>query len=150
VVSISGITVSGGNAPNSTGGGIFNDGGTLTISGSTISGNSAVTGGGIHNREGIVTVSGSTISGNTATDTGGGVYNFAGLSVIEHSTITNNTAPGGQGSGVASFGAPDTRTEVLSTIISANTNTDVDFTDAPTNSFFSKGYNLIGDGNATG
>ena len=51
---------------------------------------------------------------------------------------------------MASFGAPDTRTEVLSTIISANTNTDVDFTDAPTNSFLSKGYNLIGDGNATG
>ena len=135
VVSISGITVSGGNVPFGTGGGIYNDGGTLTIISSTISGNSALTGGGIHNREGILTVNdstisgnsagfgggvfsdtflsgtqkttitNSTISGNSATDTGGGVYNFAGLSVIEHSTITGNTAPGGQGSGVASFGS---------------------------------------------
>jgi CSLREA domain-containing protein len=180
VVSISGITVSGGNASFSSGGGIYNDGGTLTIISSTISGNSALTGGGIHNREGILTISGSTISGNSAglgggvfsdtflsgtqkttitnstisgnsaTDTGGGVYNFAGHSVIEHSTITGNTAPGGQGSGVASFGQTDTRTEVLSTIVSANQGTDVDFTDQTTNSFDSNGYNLIGDGNATG
>ena len=41
-----------------------------------------------------------------------------------------------------------TRTEVLSTIVSDNTNTDVDF-DGSTNSFVSKGYNLTGDGNAT-
>jgi hypothetical protein len=38
---------------------------------------------------------------------------------------------------------------VLSTIISANTNTDVDFVVNDTNSFLSKGFNLIGDGNAT-
>ena len=50
---------------------------------------------------------------------------------------------------MAGFGYTDTRTEVLSTIVSANTNTDVDFTDQTTNSFDSKGYNLIGDGNAT-
>ena len=159
-VFISGITISGGNVPGGSGGGIFNFRGTLTISGSTISGNSALTGGGIHQREGILTVSdstisgnsagfgggvfsdtnlssaqkttitNSTISGNSATNQGGGVHNFVGLSVIEHSTITNNTAPSGQGSGVASFGDIDTRTEVLSTIISANTNTDVDFIDA--------------------
>ena len=73
VVSISGITVSGGNAPNSSGGGIFNDGGDLTISGSTISGNFAIAGGGIHNREGTLTVSGSAISGNSA-GFGGGVF----------------------------------------------------------------------------
>ena len=177
-VFISGITISGGNAPGGSGGGIANEG-TLTISGSTISGNSAVIGGGIHNREGILTVSdstisgnsagfgggvfsdtnlssaqkttitNSTISGNSATNQGGGVHNFAGLSVIEHSTITKNTAPGGQGSGVASFGVIDTRTEVLSSIISANQGTDVDFVDEDFNSFDSKGYNLIGDGNAT-
>ena len=158
------------------GGGIFN-GGTLTISDSTISGNSADLGGGIGNR-GVLTVSdstisgnsarvgggvysdtdlssikttitNSTISGNSATQRGGGVSNNDGLSVIEHSTITNNTAPNGSGSGVASFGDRDTRTEVLSTIISANQGTDVDFVGGTTNSFVSKGYNLIGSGNAT-
>ena len=79
---------------------------------------------------------------------GGGVLNFDGLSVIEHSTITNNTAPNGTGSGVASVGGTLTRTEVLSTIVSANSDTDVD-SGQPTNSFVSDGYNLIGDGNAT-
>jgi hypothetical protein len=42
-----------------------------------------------------------------------------------------------------------TKTKVLSSIISANTNTDVDFVGSDTNTFDSKGYNLIGDGNAT-
>ena len=51
---------------------------------------------------------------------------------------------------MASFGASSTRTEVLSTIVSANTNTDVDFEAGTTNTFFSEGYNLIGDGNAIG
>jgi hypothetical protein len=83
---------------------------------------------------------------------GGGVYNDDGLSVIEFSTITNNTAPDGEGSGVASWGDDPTitRTDVLSTIISANTNTDVDFVNDTTNTFVSNGYNLIGSGNATG
>ena len=39
---------------------------------------------------------------------------------------------------------------MLSTIVSANTNTDVDFVSRTTNSFLSKGYNLIGSGNAIG
>jgi VCBS repeat-containing protein len=152
VVSISGITITNGNFPAGTGGGILNSG-TLTITGSTISGNSAdFRGGGVFSNTNLsgtqeTTISNSTISGNTAT-VRGGVYNNDGLTVIEHSTITNNTAPSGQGSGVASEGDTATRTEVLSTIISANTNTDVDFVLA-TNTFDSKGYNLIGDGNAT-
>jgi hypothetical protein len=184
VVSISGITISNGNTTlpgGGEGGGISNFRGTLTITGSTISGNSATTeGGGIANIQGTLTVTGSTISDNSAfegggiySDTnlsgqtttitnstisgntarlagdGGGVRNFEGLTVIEFSTITNNTAPNSEGSGVASFADTLTRTEVLSTIISANTNTDVD-SGTTTNSFVSKGHNLIGDGNATG
>ena len=53
-VSISGITISEGMAPTASGGGIFNDGGNLTVTGSTISDNLALTGGGIYNREGIL------------------------------------------------------------------------------------------------
>ena len=52
------------------GGGILN-GGTLTVSNSTLSGNSAgLDGGGIHNG-GTLTVSGSTLSGNSASYGGG-------------------------------------------------------------------------------
>ena len=128
----------------------------LTVTDSTISGNTAASGGGIWSNtdlEGITTtITNSTISGNSAGDgggIGGGVFNFRGLTVMEFSTITNNTAADGKGSGVASSLSTDTSTEVLSSIISANTNTDADFI-GTTNSFLSKGYNLIGDGNATG
>ena len=150
-LTITSSTISGNSADQ--GGGIFNQGGTLTITSSTISGNSANIGGGVFSNTDLsgpkTTITNSTISGNTATSRGGGFFNFDGLSVIEHSTITNNTAPSGFGSGVASVGSTLTRTEVLSTIISANLGTDVDV-GQPTNSFVSNGYNLIGDGNATG
>ena len=190
VANISGITISGGNVPDEPGGGIYNLFGTLTVSDSTISDNSATQGGGIRNQDGTLTVWGSTISdnsadhgggilngaspidsttitnstisGNSATEEGGGVLSALGRTVIKFSTITKNTAPADFGSGVSSWAVedpgaevPSTSTEVLSTIISANTNTDVDVPgeDVPhsnTNSFDSKGYNLIGDGNATG
>jgi CSLREA domain-containing protein len=162
------------NSTNSDGGGIFN-GGTLTVTDSTISGNTSGPssfggeGGGIYSTNDIpdtdptndpdetTTITNSTISGNTAAGEpgiGGGVYNSFGLTVIENSTITLNTAPDGRGSGVASRGNEEfASTEVLSSIISENTNTDVDFLTnfgTPTNTFLSRGYNLIGDGNATG
>ena len=132
--SISGITITNGNSDRG-GGGIQTFGGDLTVAGSTISGNSAeVDGGGIFSDTSLpakqTTITNSTISGNTAEDDGGGVYNSDGLTEIEFSTITNNTAPD-QGGGVASDGDEETSTEVLSSIISANTNTDVDITSTP-------------------
>ncbi len=51
---------------------------------------------------------------------------------------------------MASFGSSTTRTDVSSSIIAANANTDVDFVSGNTNTFRSNGHNLIGDGNATG
>ena len=151
-LTITSSTISGNSAGND-GGGIFNNGGTLTITSSTISGNSARAGGVFSDTDlsgtSKTTITNSTISGNTATVRGGGYFNFDGLSVIEHSTITNNTAPNGTGSGAASVGSTLTRTEVLSTIISANPGTDVDAGNT-NNTFVSNGYNLIGTGNATG
>jgi predicted outer membrane repeat protein len=173
-VSISGITLSNGRAAGDfNGGGIRNDGtltvsdstisassagnagggilnfGTLTITGSTISGNSAGTsGGGIYSQLATLKITNSTISGNSSSSFGGGVSTVSGPTVIEHSTITKNTALSGGGSGVSHFG--NARTEVLSTIISANPGTDVEFSGTTTNTFVSNGYNLIGNGNATG
>ena len=162
-LTVSDSTISNNTATNQ-GGGIYNSRGTLTVNRSTISNNTAgSSGGGIFSLTdpGFVTskttITNSTISANTAgPNGGGGVRNYFGLTEIENSTITNNTAANGQGNGVWSYGYIDTRTEVYSSIVSANDNpentgTDVDFVaGAGTNTFVSEGYNLIGDGNATG
>src|SRR6202041_673962 len=70
--SISGVTIESGNGYA---GGILNDG-TLTLSSSTLSGNSGFVAGGIFN-DGTLTVSSSTLSGNSA-GYGGGIFNVGG------------------------------------------------------------------------
>ncbi len=95
-LTISNSTFSGNTA--SDGGGINNDG-TLTISNSTFSGSSAThafgSGGGISNL-GTLTISNSTISGNSA-PFGGGIYTNLGTLTISNSTISGNSATGGSG-----------------------------------------------------
>ncbi|BCW93141.1 MAG: hypothetical protein KatS3mg007_1035 [Thermoanaerobaculum sp.] len=77
------------------GGGIWNSG-TLTLTNSTISGNSArQSGGGILNG-GTATLTNSTISGNSAFLSGGGIRN-GGTATITNSTISGNSASSGSG-----------------------------------------------------
>jgi predicted outer membrane repeat protein len=89
-LSVSGCTVSGNSANG--GGGIFNAG-TMTIQNSTLSGNSAGFGfgGGIYNEVGSITISGSTLSHNTAGD-GGCIFNGAANLDIIGCTVSHNTA----------------------------------------------------------
>ena len=84
---------------SSTFGGGISNAGTLTVSNSTVSGNTATStlGGGVYNL-GSLTLSDSTISGNTATTSGGGVYNN-GYLYAANSTISTNYA-GSSGGGV--------------------------------------------------
>jgi hypothetical protein len=79
------------------GGAIYNNAGTVIISDSFLSGNSATGngyayGGAIYNDSGTVTISSSTISGNGAYGDGGGIYNDSGTVTISHSTIFGNGA----------------------------------------------------------
>jgi predicted outer membrane repeat protein len=106
-VNLSGLTITGGNAPN--GGAIANLGGNLTITDSVVSGNTAANlGGGIY-ATGPTTISGSTISGNTANNpagiTGGGIHNTGSLTLI-NSTVSGNSVPNGNqnGGGIRSEG----------------------------------------------
>jgi hypothetical protein len=98
------LTVSGGRSifEGQFGGGIFNDGGTLVVTDSTISDNSSDFGGGIYNAEGgLVEVSGSTISGNRAElNFGGGIYNEQGGTVIVTDSTVHNNEAGDFGGGV--------------------------------------------------
>ena len=109
-VTVSGLTVENGysDAQNS-GGGIFNDTATLTLSNCIISGNS---GSGIGNEgfrgSATLMVTNRIVSGNTATFNGGGIGNSAdeggGLLTITNSTISGNSATV-NGGGIFSLGA---------------------------------------------
>jgi predicted outer membrane repeat protein len=104
-VTIRGLTIKNGNAPDTgmststdSGGGIYNNGGTLALSNSTLSGNSAPVGygGGIYNRAtSTMTLTNTTLSGNSATY-GGGIYN-RGTMTLTNSTLNGNSAPSGGG-----------------------------------------------------
>jgi hypothetical protein len=97
-LTVSGCTLSGDTA--TFGGGIDNQG-TATVTATTLSGNSAARGGGIRN-SGTLTVSACTLSDNNGE--GGGIYN-QGTAAVTGSTFTGNTAfPGGDGGGIANFG----------------------------------------------
>ena len=72
------------------GGAIFNDNGTLAVTGSTLSDNTAVNGGGI-SEFGTVTVTDCTLSGNMGTQVGGGIT-VAGTVNLTDCTLTGNSA----------------------------------------------------------
>jgi hypothetical protein len=98
-VALSGLTIADGFAPDA-GGGISNsNGGTLTVTDCTLSGNSATNGGGIFNANGgTLTVTDCTLSGNSANSgsgqgNGGGILNTdGGTLTVAGSTLSGNTA----------------------------------------------------------
>jgi hypothetical protein len=96
-VTITGVTIMGGNTSDVNGGaGIFNAG-TLTLNNSIVSGNLAqFGGGGIHNT-GTSTLNNSTVSGNVGNPPGGGIYNDFGTLTLNNSTVSNNKSNSGGG-----------------------------------------------------
>ena len=111
-LTITGSTISGNSATVSCSGGIINSG-NMTIIDCSICNNYALNGaGGISNiRTGNLTITGSTISDNTAAGKtvtyggqhwdGGGIGNWEGTLTITGSTISNNTAANGNGGGIS-------------------------------------------------
>ena len=97
-------TVSGGAAvvsfPGGRGGGVYNRG-TLTLTRSTVSGNSAGNGGGVFNYYGTATLFDSTVSGNSAGGNGGGVGNLVrgratgSTATLSRTVVSGNTASAG-------------------------------------------------------
>ena len=99
-LTVTNSTISG-NTASGDGGGIYKYSGTLTVTNSTITGNTAENGGGIYN-DGTLTVTNSTISGNTASYNGGGIDNFSGTLTVTNSTISGNTSSG-DGGGIYNY-----------------------------------------------
>src|SRR5437016_10621221 len=98
-LTLTNTTVSG-NTAGTDGGGIYNSSGTLTITASTLSGNSANSagrnGGGIFNAS-AATLTNVTVSGNSANSGGGGVFNSGGTATLLNVTLGENSAPIGGG-----------------------------------------------------
>jgi hypothetical protein len=97
-VSISGLTITNGTVSDGSGGGGISNSGTLTVSDSRISSNTAIPGGGggILNN-GSLTLNNSTISGVNYAGLGGGITN-AGTLTVSNSSISGNQ--GGNGGGI--------------------------------------------------
>ena len=105
-ITVSGLTIENGSTRGIVpegGGGIFNNGGTLTVTDSVITGNigsfgpTSGAGGGIYNY-GTLTVTNSTFSGNSAVN-GGGIYSYSydnrGTAIIINSTFSGNSVSNG-------------------------------------------------------
>jgi hypothetical protein len=76
------------------GGGIYNEDGTISITNSTVFGNSANQGGGIYNFVGTVTLTNNTVSGNSANQ-GGAIFNAPASALNIKNTIVANSPSGG-------------------------------------------------------
>jgi len=104
ILTVCDSTISGNTAVDYGGGAIYNFGGTLTLSDSTLLSNSAANGGAICNIEGTATIDNCNLLANSANTDGGGVYNDLGTLSVSDSSISGNWA-GGNGGGVWNYGS---------------------------------------------
>jgi CSLREA domain-containing protein len=97
IVTISGVTITGGSVPSDVGGGIqVMAGSRLVLIGSLVTGNRAIFGAGIHSF-GTLALVGSTVAENNASASGGGIVNSGTPLTISRSTISANSAATGGG-----------------------------------------------------
>jgi len=116
-LTINHLTISNGSVTGNFGGGLFNNGGSLTITNSTVSNNSSdLAAAGLYNGGGTLSISNSTFTGNTVSGGSGGAIRIGGGIV----TITNSTISGNSASGVGDGIYQTTGTLTLNNSIVAN------------------------------
>lgn len=116
-LTLNATTISGGylgpSFPYTYGAGIYNNGGNVTLTNSTVSNNTAIYfGAGLCNIDGNLTIENSTISDNSNEDDGAGIFNDGGEVLLLHSTVSGNLADGSEGGGIFN--------EAYSTVIALN------------------------------
>jgi CSLREA domain-containing protein len=143
-VVMKGLTITGGNNTSAFGGGIQNNGGTLTLQDSAVTDNQAAgfndaffggpsfpgLGGGIYSGGGSLTLIRTTVGGNTAFPgdgpfsgpygAGGGIYSTTPVTVI-NSTIAGNTSQGGAGGGIYMVGGGSPTLTLANATVARNT-----------------------------
>ena len=152
-LTLSGVSVSGNVAPGGNGGGIFNSGTLVldasAVSGNSVNSTTvASSGGGIFNFGGSLTLNRTTLSGNTATgpggnsDSGGGIFSNVGVVNLVSSTIVRNT--GDIGGGIR--GLNGAIVYARNSIIALNTSASGPDFNGP---LTSQGFNIVGDVNGS-
>jgi hypothetical protein len=106
------------------GGGMHVNGVVVNVSNCVIGGNSGTGGGGISFGGGTLTVTNTTLSGNSTTNNGvgGGMLFSSGTANIVNSTINGNTAQGGGGA-FSNFGGNGSTLNIVNSTISGNQST---------------------------
>ena len=102
-LTLSGVTLSGGNAPSNSGGGAIASSGNLTLTGCAVRNCTAQFGGGIYVSDGYLSMTGCEISGNSATQYAGGIQVLSNASstgvVLTNCTFKGNSAPDSETTG---------------------------------------------------
>ena len=123
-LTLTGLTITGGRAPGSfdVGGGIlFDSRDVLSLSSSTVSGNSSGgNGGGIFTRAGDVSLSSSTVSGNSSGGNGGGISTSNGDVSLSSSTVSDNSSVGGTYGGGGGISTDSGNVSLSSSMVSGN------------------------------
>ncbi|MBE2199053.1 MAG: CSLREA domain-containing protein [Anaerolinea sp.] len=105
-VALQDLSITGGLVNEVSGGGILQNGGSLTIENSIVSANSktgsAGFGGGVAHTNGTLVIRDSTLANNTSATSGGGLYTTVGSADIETSTFSSNAVTGGGGGAIYS------------------------------------------------
>jgi hypothetical protein len=94
-LTMTGGTVSG-NTATAGGGAIYTVGGPVSLTGTTVNGNSSANAGGVYVATGTTTLTNTTFTGNTSTGLGGAVAS-AGVVNVSGGTFAGNSAPSGGG-----------------------------------------------------
>ncbi|MEM9091956.1 MAG: choice-of-anchor Q domain-containing protein, partial [Cyanobacteria bacterium P01_F01_bin.53] len=150
-VLLNGITITGGS--NSNGGGIVSLRSNLTVTNSTLTGNTATTGfgGALLSQYGTVAIANSTIVNNSAALDGGGVFLLnTDQASLNNNTLTGNTASE-DGGAIATFANGGTTTTITNSLISGNraTGDGNEIFNAAGNSIVVNANNLLGDSDQT-
>jgi len=150
-LTISGSTFSG-NEATATSGGALTALGPLTIRGSTFSGNIAASDGGAIELQANGTLTGVTLSGNTAGGAGGGLFIGAGAVTLNNSTLTlnrsNSDASGSEAGGGLKLASGSLA--LTSTLISGNYRGPGVSTSDDIAGTVTGTFNLIGDASSAG
>lgn len=145
-VAISGLTISNGRLTSngSTGAGVYNNGGTLTLTSCALTDNAGYAAGALYNGGGNAVVSNCTFSGNTANE--GGAIDNAAVTTTSSLTVTNSTFVSNTAS---NNGGAITNGSFAGTASSSVTNCTFSGNSSPTGGALSNGASTFGATPAT-